>query len=106
MLGARFDLSEVLNELSTHVAETPDESSLLDLEKEMAVVVQGLHSARTVTQFRCPVCDDAMRLRDERDLREFGSLDVKLHKLECDTCGMLTGRVFHPSVGYHARLVR
>ncbi len=105
MLGSRFDLSEVLNDLSPR-DEPVDEASCLELEREIAAVAQTVHIARTRVSFRCPVCDDVMRLHDERALSEFGGLDVKLHRLECDTCGMLTGRVYHPTVGYHARLVR
>lgn len=105
MLGSRFDLSEVLTDLSAH--ETLDaEASCLELEREIAVVAQTACLARTRVSFRCPVCDDAMRLRDERAMSEFNGLDVKLHRLECDNCGMLTGRVFHPTVGYHTNLVR
>ena len=102
MLGSRFDLSKVLSDLSSQ----NDEAPVLELEREIVAVARTVHVARTRVSFRCPVCDDAMRLRDERDLSEFGGLDVKLHKLECDTCGMLTGRVYHPSVGYNMHLVR
>lgn len=104
MLGSRFDLSEVLTDLSDrddHVAE----ASCLELEREIAAVAQTAYT-RTRVNFRCPVCDDAMRLHDERALTEFDGLDVKLHRLECDTCGMLTGRVYHPTVGYHTHLIR
>ena len=106
MLGSRFDLSEVLSDLSVHSDDIRDEASVLELEREIELVAKTVHVARTRISFRCPVCDDAMRLRDERDLTEFGGLDVKLHKLECDTCGMLTGRVYHPAVGYNPHLVR
>ena len=105
MLGSRFDLSEVLTGLSDR-DESNDEASCLELEREIVAVAQSVHMARTRISFRCPVCDDAMRLGDERVISEFGGLDVKLHRLECDTCGMLTGRVYHPTVGYQANLVR
>ena len=105
MLGSRFDLSEVLTDLSAR-DETSNEASCLELEREIAAVAQIVHTARTRVSYRCPVCDDAMRLRDERALTEFGGLDVKLHRLECDTCGMLTGRVYHPAIGYNTHLVR
>ena len=105
MLGSRFDLSEVLTGLSAR-DESNDEASCLELEREIVAVAQSVHMARTRISFRCPVCDDAMRLGDERVISEFGGLDVKLHRLECDTCGMLTGRVYHPTVGYQANLIR
>lgn len=105
MLGSRFDLSEVLVDLSAR-EEPNNEASCLELERDIAAMAQTVHTARTRISFRCPVCDDAMRLRDERALSEFDGLDVKLHRLECDTCGMLTGRVYHPTVGYHTNLVR
>ncbi len=105
MLGSRFDLSEVLVDLSCR-EEPNNEASYLELEREIAAVAQSVHMARTRTRFRCPVCDDAMRLGDERAMSEFGGLDVKLHRLECDNCGMLTGRVYHPAVGYQTNLVR
>ena len=105
MLGSRFDLSEVLTDLSVR-EEFHDEVSCVELEREIAAVAQSVHMARTRVGFRCPVCDDAMRLGDERVISEFSGLDVKLHRLECDTCGMLTGRVYHPAVGYHVNLVR
>ena len=105
MLGSRFDLSEVLTDLSAR-EEASNEASCLELEREMAAVAQTVHTARTRISYRCPVCDDAMRLRDARALTEFGGLDVKLHRLECDTCGMLTGRVYHPTIGYNTHLVR
>ena len=106
MLGSRFNLSEVLNEMSTRPDEAVSEASCLELEREMVAVAQTVHVASTRLVFRCPVCDDGMQVRDERDLSEFGGLDVKLHRLECDTCGMLTGRVYHPSIGYHSHIVR
>ena len=105
MLGSRFDLDAILTDLSAR-EEPSDEASCLELEREIAAVAQSVHVARTRLGFRCPVCDDAMRLGDERALSEFDGLDVKLHRLECDTCGMMTGRVYHPAVGYHTNLVR
>ncbi len=105
MLGSRFDLSEVLIDLSAR-EEPNTEASCLELEREIAAVAQSVHMARTWIGFRCPVCDDSMRLRDEHALSEFDGLDVRLHRLECDTCGMLTGRVYHPAIGYQTNLVR
>ena len=105
MLGSRFDLSEVLNDL-TRGDEARREQSCLELEREIAVIAQAVQTTRRRVSFRCPVCDEAMRLGDERALSEFGGLDVKLHRLECDSCGMLTGRVYHSEIGYHAKLVR
>lgn len=104
MLGSRFDLSEVLDDLTAR-PDPASEASCREMEREIEAAVRSAHTARTHTRFRCPVCDDTMRLSSERALSEFGGLDVKLHRLECDTCGMLTGRVYHPSVGYDA-LVR
>lgn len=106
MLGSRFDLSEILTDLTARGEEPNVEVSCLELEREIAAVAQKVHTARTRVSFRCPVCDDAMRLGDERALSEFGALDVKLHRLECDNCGMLAGRVYHPTIGYNTRLVR
>ena len=105
MLGSRFDLSEVLVDLTAR-EEPNSEASCLELERDIAAMAQTVHLARTRISFRCPVCDDAMHLRDERAMSEFGGLDVKLHRLECETCGMLAGRVYHPTVGYHTNLVR
>lgn len=106
MLGSRFDLSEVLDQFASRSEDTDSEASCLELEREMAAVAKTVHVARTRVLFCCPVCDDDMQVSDERDLSEFGGLDVKLHRLECDTCGMVTGRVYHPSIGYHSHLVR
>ncbi len=106
MLGSRFDLSEVLTDLSSRDDHPVPEAFCLELEREIAAVAQTLHTARTRVSFRCPVCEDAMRLGDECSLSEFDGLDVKLHRLECDTCGMLAGRVYHPTIGYNTHLVR
>ncbi len=106
MLGSRFDLSEVVADLSATGDQPNLEASCFELEREIAVVAKTFHTARTRLSFRCPVCDDAMRLGDERALSEFGGLDVKLHRLNCDTCGMLAGRVYHPTIGYNTHLVR
>ena len=106
MLGSRFDLSEILNDLTSRDDQALTEAPVLELEREIAAVAQTLHNARTRISFRCPVCDDAMRLGDESTLSEFGGLDVRLHRLECDNCGMLAGRVYHPTIGYNTHLVR
>ena len=106
MLGSRFDLSEALNEIASRSTETVSEASCLELEREIAAVAQTVHGVSTRLVFRCPVCDEGMQVSDECDLSEFGGLDVKLHKLECEACGMLTGRVYHPSIGYDSHLVR
>ena len=106
MLGSRFDLSDVLKGATAGGDEPIVESSCLELEREIAAVAQTVHLACTRIGFRCPVCDSSMRLGDECALSEFGGLNVKLHRLECDNCGMLTGRVFHPEVGYKTNLVR
>ena len=105
MLGSRFDLSKVLsNRLAP--AKPVEEAPCLELERELAAVAETVHLAVTRESVRCPVCDEVMRVHDECALSEFGALDVKLHRFECDACGMSTGRVYHPAVGYHARLVR
>lgn len=104
MLGSRFDLSEHLDGVSVR-PDPASEASCQAMEREIEAAVRTAHTARVHTRFRCPVCDDTMRLSGERAMTEFGGLDVKLHRLECDTCGMLTGRIYHPSVGYDA-LVR
>ena len=106
MLGSRFELSEILDQIAARPDDISSEDSFLELEREMAAVAKTVHVARTRVSFRCPVCDDSMQVSDERDLSEFGGLDVKLHRLQCDTCGMVTGRVYHPSIGYHSHLVR
>ena len=69
----------------------------------MVELARSVHRSRV--SYKCPVCDSAMDICEESALSEFGALDIRLHRLTCDNCGMLTGRVFHPSLGYHA-LVR
>ena len=117
MLGSRFDLSETLSVIAERNGSSPEgmpaelgpvrdvDVHCDDLEREMVAVARSVHSSNTRVSFKCPVCDSVMQVSDESALTEFGALDVKLHRLECTNCGMLTGRVFHPSVGYHA-LVR
>ena len=41
-----------------------------------------------------------MVVRAETDLPRFAHLDIKVHDLACDTCGMRTERAYHPTVGY------
>ena len=135
MLGARFDLAEALDAIAAareatsatgaEVADAegfmgafdqtsepamaddqpPIDASCEDLEREMVEVARSVHRLSRVS-FKCPVCDSAMAVREERMLSEFGALDVRLHRLACDNCGMLTGRAFHPAVGYHASALK
>ena len=107
MLGSRFDLVETINLIAErHVAEDQSTSHVdvnsrcNELEREMMKVAVSVHSSNTRVNIRCPICDERMAIKDERPVAEFGSLDVRLHKLECTACGMATGRVFHPAVGY------
>lgn len=129
MLGSRFDLNETLDaiaaargSLDAHSAETGFEEhgtaeersvvrenerhaievSCRDLESEMVALAHTVHRRSTRMTFKCPVCDSVMDVSEEQSLSEFGALDIKLHRLVCDNCGMSTGRAFHPSVGYRA----
>jgi len=110
MLGSRFDLIKTVDDIAERKTlalkeiDPPSDAGLdapcVELEREIAAVARTLHSTRPRPNLKCPVCDSPMRISAEHTLSEFGALDVKLHQLECTTCGMLTGRMYHPSVGY------
>ena len=119
MLGSRIDLVETLGVIAerkeadfqperrdAHVQSAASDAAAdlvvecVELEREIAKVAVTVHSRNNRVHFKCPVCDERMSLRDEETISEFGSLDIKLHKLECTCCGMSTGRVFHPALGY------
>ena len=119
MLGSRFDLVETVNTIAerngtdrhpeyglsdlafgSSDASVEVNAKCVELEREMIEVAVSVHSMNARLQFKCPVCDERMSLRNEETISEFGSLDIKLHKLECTCCGMSTGRIFHPALGY------
>ena len=106
MLGSHFDLTDAVDRRKASQDRASNRSSEDMAGYATAAAVDTLPGSHRAWHFRCPVCEEPMRVCDERDLKEFGGLDVKLHRLECDACGMLTGRVFHPSVGYDSHLVR
>ena len=115
MLGSRFDLMEEVGMIAERnaapvkdriVSSSSDiDAECVELEREIIKVAASIHSSNARVNFACPICDERMNLTEVKDLSEFGSLDVKLHKLACTACGMSTGRAFHPTVGYR-NLVR
>ena len=78
------------------------ELSCVDLERELVEMAHQVHQRTSRIRFNCPVCDSVMDVCAAEHLPEFGALDIQLHRLACDHCGMLTGRAFHPDVGYQA----
>ena len=65
-----------------------------------AVSGQDPGSVKGGVALLCPICDARMAVSRETTLSEFGDLDIKLHQLTCEQCGMTVARAFHPSVGY------
>jgi hypothetical protein len=113
MLGSHFDLTETVAEIAQRndpldaqqdvgpsAAGAASPLRFDTLERDIIQVAVQIHSRRSAVRYKCPICDEPMNVKAEEALPEFGSLEVKLHRLACTSCGMATGRLFHPAVGY------
>lgn len=50
--------------------------------------------------FTCPICASAMAVRETTRIDDTGDSDFALHAMQCDSCGMVLDRLFHPAIGY------
>jgi len=56
--------------------------------------------AQTPTALVCPICESRMKVKSESPHPEFAFAGVKVHTVECPSCGHKSHRDFDPGKGY------
>ena len=83
---------KTLRELPKRMAEV--ESRLKALEE------RGAQKAPAPSALACPLCGGEMKVTSESPHPEFDFAGLKVHAVECPTCGHKTQRDFQPGKGY------